>query len=266
MNIFFVVIGIVAIFNSIPTGLSLLPSNRKCTTMGPIAINDAECRKYYICVYDKTGSLVPYDTSCPASMVFDPSVKNCVSFTNFVCKTTSTTTTPRLIRELCNGRFPVIGDRSCQYYNFCYKNDVTTLKCPNKLIFNPATQKCCTTIGPTAIDDPECRKYYICDYDNTGALVSYDTSCPASMVFDPSVKNCVSSAGFICKSTTPATPCNGRFRIEGDTTCTQYYFCYTDSVTTIKYNLTCPNNLKFNPITQKCVSPCTNPNTCPPCP
>ncbi|XP_043519958.1 uncharacterized protein LOC122533891 isoform X3 [Frieseomelitta varia] len=122
----------------------------------------------------------------------------------------------------------------------------------------------CTTVEPTAIDDAECKKYYICIYDDTGSLVSYDTSCPTSMVFDPSIKNCVPSMNFVCKFATTPTPCNGRFQIIGGT-CQDYYFCYTDAVTTIKYNLTCPNNLQFNPITQKCVSPCSSPDKCPPC-
>ena len=89
------------------------------------------------------------------------------------------------------------------------------------------------------------------------------------MVFDPSVKKCVLSTTFICKPSTPstitATPCNGRFQLEGDITCKKYYFCYTDTVNTIRYNLTCPNTLLFNPITQRCVSSCADPNQCPPC-
>ncbi|KOX81049.1 hypothetical protein WN51_09974 [Melipona quadrifasciata] len=96
------------------------------------------------------------------------------------------------------------------------------------------------------------------------------------MVFDPSIKNCVPSTNFICKitstSTTPYTKLirapeqpNGRFQITGDTTCKKYYFSYTDAVTTIRYNLTCPNNLQFNPITQRCVLPCIVSNKCPPC-
>ncbi|XP_043519956.1 probable endochitinase isoform X1 [Frieseomelitta varia] len=169
MNIFFVVIGILLIFNSISIGLSLTPSNRNCTTVEPTAIDDAECKKYYICIYDDTGSLVSYDTSCPTSMVFDPSIKNCVPSMNFVCKTNLTS----------------------------------------------ATASTTTTTTSTT------------------------------------------------PRTTP-TPCNGRFQIIGGT-CQDYYFCYTDAVTTIKYNLTCPNNLQFNPITQKCVSPCSSPDKCPPC-
>lgn len=149
MNIFFVVIGILFIFNSIPTGLSLTLSNRNCTTLEPTAIDDAECKKYYICVHDDTGSLVSYDTSCPTSMVFDPSVKNCVPSMNFACKTSSiaTTASTKLIGELCNGRFPVTGDTTCKYYRFCYADGATTityprLKCPNKLVFNSITQRC----------------------------------------------------------------------------------------------------------------------------
>ena len=147
MNLYFVVIGILFIFNSISNGLSLVPSNRNCATMEPTAIDDAECKKYYICVYDETGSLVSYDISCPASMVFDPSVKKCVSSTNFVCKTTSTNTTPgtRLLRAQCNGRFPV--DGNCKEYTFCYANGSPTtisysFTCPNGLAFNRITQKC----------------------------------------------------------------------------------------------------------------------------
>ena len=161
MNVFFVVIGILLISNSIPTGLSLTRSNRNCTTVEPTAIDDAECKKYYICIYDDTGSLVSYDTSCPISMVFDPSIKNCVPSMNFVCKTslTSTTASTKLIRA--------------------------------------------------------------------------------------------------------SKPCNGRF--PKGTSCQTYYFCYTDGVYTVRYDLICPNKLQFNPITQRCVSPCTSPNKCPPC-
>ncbi|XP_043519957.1 probable endochitinase isoform X2 [Frieseomelitta varia] len=145
---------------------------------------------------------------------------------------------------------------------------------PIGLSLTPTNRKCTTLLQTTAIDDVDCKKYYICLYDETGSLVAYDTSCLASQSFDPSAGTCVPSANYVCKTTTTTTtsttprttptPCNGRFQIIGGT-CQDYYFCYTDAVTTIKYNLTCPNNLQFNPITQKCVSPCSSPDKCPPC-
>ncbi|KAK1137504.1 hypothetical protein K0M31_002010 [Melipona bicolor] len=199
MNIFFVVTGILFIFNSIPIGLSLTLSNRNCITVEPTAIDDPECKKYYICIYDETGSLVSYDTSCPASMVFDPSTKNCVPSTNFVCKITSISTTP------------------------------TTSTSTTSTTSTSTTPTTSTSTTPTT---------------STSTTPTTSTSTTPS--------------------TTP-TPCNGRFQITGDTTCKKYYFCYTDAVTTIRYNLTCPNNLQFNPITQRCVLPCTVSNKCPPC-
>ena len=206
MNLYFVVIGILFIFNSISNGLSLVPSNRNCATMEPTAIDDAECKKYYICIYDETGSLVSYDISCPASMVFDPSVKKCVSSTNFVCKTAKSK-----------------------------KAKSTT----------PNTTPSTTTLTSTTLS------------------ITTSTSTTPSTTTSTSTTPSTTTSTSTTPSTTTAMPCNGRFPMAGN--CTQYYFCYTNGVNTIRYNLTCPNSLAFNRITQKCVLHCTDINQCPPC-
>ncbi|XP_050581978.1 probable endochitinase [Bombus affinis] len=161
------------------------------------------------------------------------------------------------------------------------------------------SNRTCVMQGTFEIVDGTCANYYICVFNGV-EFVSYDMSCSPSMVFDPLLKYCTSPSNYICKqvtsstssstscstpsltpnttssltpsmtpsmtpSTTPSTKCvtNGRFPIPGN--CEQYYFCYVNGATIIRYDLRCPDGLKFNSVTQKCVLPCPGINSCPPC-
>lgn len=119
------------------------------------------------------------------------------------------------------------------------------------------TNSTCTEIGAFEIDDGTCKNYYIC-IDNGATLVPVMLSCASSAIFDPSQGRCVPGNTTMCQQT-PLYGClrYGRFPIQ-DASCKMYYLCYWNgSGYAMMSNLSCPNTLVFNPMSEKCVSPQT---------
>lgn len=123
----------------------------------------------------------------------------------------------------------------------------------------------CTEIGAFEIYDGTCKNYYIC-VDDGVKLNPVILLCASSAIFDPLQGRCVPDSTATCLQTTTMAPSTtsapfclryGRFPIQ-DVECKKYYLCYWDGVRyTIMYNLSCPNTLVFNPISEKCKSPQT---------
>ncbi|XP_011639046.1 uncharacterized protein LOC105428424 [Pogonomyrmex barbatus] len=122
----------------------------------------------------------------------------------------------------------------------------------------------CTEIGAFEIYDGTCKNYYIC-VDDGEKLNPVNLMCASSAIFDPLQGRCVSESTATCQQTTTMPPSTttsaplcvryGRFPIQ-DAQCKRYYLCYWDGVRyTIMDNLSCPNTLVFNPVSEKCVPP-----------
>ncbi|XP_011692217.1 PREDICTED: uncharacterized protein LOC105452632 [Wasmannia auropunctata] len=135
-----------------------------------------------------------------------------------------------------------------------------------KLVSGQTTaQPICTEIGAFEIYDGTCKNYYIC-VDDGEELNPVILSCASSAIFDYLQGKCVSESTATCQQTTTMAPSTtsaplclryGRFPIP-DVECKKYYLCYWDGISyTIMGNLTCPNTLIFNPLSEKCVSPQT---------
>ncbi|KOC62831.1 hypothetical protein WH47_02534 [Habropoda laboriosa] len=121
----------------------------------------------------------------------------------------------------------------------------------------------CVMQGLFPIDDGTCQNYYMCIFDGA-KFAPYGLKCAGTTLFDPSLKYCTSD--YFCtqiihdsSSTSISWP---KVYPLPDTKCQKYYFCFTNGVTTTRYNLTCPNSLLFNPDKQKCVLPTAY--SCPP--
>ncbi|KZC08120.1 hypothetical protein WN55_09990 [Dufourea novaeangliae] len=101
----------------------------------------------------------------------------------------------------------------------------------------------------------------MCIYTGVG-YEAYNLKCPASTRFNPIMGYCTPSTIFPCTQIPPTTaaattteaPCtaNGRFPI-ADPNCQMYYFCNINGPEPIKYQLKCPNDLRFDPKKQLCV-------------
>lgn len=128
----------------------------------------------------------------------------------------------------------------------------------------------CTEIGAFEIYDGTCKNYYIC-LDDGEKLAPVLLMCAPSAIFNPGLGRCVPQSTSIClqtttmpPTTTPPTtttraPCvrYGRFPIQ-DINCKRYYLCYWDGVRyAMMDNLSCPNTLVFEPMSEKCVLPTT---------
>lgn len=113
------------------------------------------------------------------------------------------------------------------------------------------------------IEDGTCKNYYMCISDGV-RLIPVQLSCANCTIFVPTEGRCMPEITFTCQQTTtvPSTtvaPCYryGRFPI-ADIYCKKYYLCYWNGITYTKIdNLSCPNTLVFNPLSEKCVSPLT---------
>ncbi|XP_014487638.1 PREDICTED: endo-1,3(4)-beta-glucanase 1 [Dinoponera quadriceps] len=186
-----------------------------CPYAGAFEIYDGTCKNYYICVDDGV-TLVPVTFTCAATTVFDPALGKCSA--GATCRQTTT----------------------------------------------PPT---CTEIGAFEIYDGTCKNYYIC-VNNGATLMPVILSCAAGAMFNPALGSC--EPGRICWQTTTTTtttttptptttaaPCvrYGRFPLP-DVNCKMYYLCYWDGLRyTIMSNLSCPNTLVFEPVSEKCVPP-----------
>lgn len=173
-----------------------------------------------------------------------------------------------------------IYDGTCKNYYICVNDGekllLVSLECAPTAVFDPVLSRCvagatcrqtttpvtCTEVGANEINDGTCRNYYLC-VDVGEKLVAVILSCTPTASFVPAEGRCV--VGATCQqtttttttTTTPAPICvrYGRFEIP-DVNCKRYYLCYWDGVRyTIMGNLTCPNTLVFEPMSEKCVLP-----------
>lgn len=117
-----------------------------CTEIGAFEINDGTCKNYYICV-DDGEKLIPVNLTCASSAIFDPTRGKCVPANTTTCQQTTTppptTTVAPCVRY---GRF-AIPDVNCKKYYLCYWDGtryaiMDNLSCPNKLVFEPKSEKC----------------------------------------------------------------------------------------------------------------------------
>ncbi|EZA56393.1 hypothetical protein DMN91_010275 [Ooceraea biroi] len=123
----------------------------------------------------------------------------------------------------------------------------------------------CTIPGVFEIVDGTCKNYYICVDDGVN-LIPVVLSCASTAIFDPVRGICVPESTAICQQTTTPSPLPtttpgplcvryGRFPIP-NTNCKSYYLCYWNGMGySVMNNLTCPNTLLFEPVSEKCVSP-----------
>jgi len=127
-----------------------------------------------------------------------------------------------------------------------------------KIAESQTTAPNCTEVGFFEIYDGTCKNYYFC-IDNGEGLIPIMLSCASSAIFVGD--RCVPANTTTCQQTTTMAPttttpfCSryGRFSMQ-DVECKKYYLCYWNGIQyTIMGNLTCPNALLFDPISEKCV-------------
>ncbi|XP_057662384.1 chondroitin proteoglycan 2-like [Diorhabda carinulata] len=278
-----------------------------------------DCSKYYKCI-DGHSSI----QSCPEAMFFNPDTKKCDYMDNVSCdlttrhtsetsaattsKTTTTTTPEDSVCPSSEGTSNVVYPGDCSKYYKCIDGHSSIQSCPEAMFFNPDTKKCdymdnvscdlttrhtsetsaattskttttTTPANPTSIDPicpstegttnvvypDDCSKYYKCTDGHSSIL-----SCPENMLFNPKTNKCDYMDNVSCNSTTPhtststitttSTPANptsidpicpsteGTTNVVYPDDCSKYYKC-TDGHSSI---LSCPENMLFNPKTNKC--------------
>ncbi|XP_017792721.1 PREDICTED: putative protein TPRXL [Habropoda laboriosa] len=222
---------VVLISNFIPMGMPQTVPPSKCVMQGLFPIDDGTCQNYYMCIFDGA-KFAPYGLKCAGTTLFDPSLKYCTSdyFCTQITSSSSASTSA-----------PTSPSGSSSPSSSSASTSAPTSPSGSS---SPSSSSASTSAltSPSGSSSPSSS--------------SASTSTPTS----PSATSSTSSSTTTSKPTT-ALPCNGRYPLP-DTKCQKYYFCFTNGVTTTRYNLTCPNSLLFNPDKQKCVLPTAY--SCPP--
>ncbi|XP_015429677.1 PREDICTED: integumentary mucin C.1-like [Dufourea novaeangliae] len=218
MKSFLVAYTILLLCKFIPPGmLQLPPSSQTCTKEGRYEIVDGTCENYYMCIYTGVG-YEAYNLKCPASTRFNPIMGYCTPSTIFPCTQIPPTTT----------------------------STAPPTSMPTSTDSSTTSSPIPSTTSPT-----------------TTASVSSTTSSPTPSTTLPTTTASTIASTATTTSTVPPTtaaattteaPCtaNGRFPI-ADPNCQMYYFCNINGPEPIKYQLKCPNDLRFDPKKQLCV-------------
>lgn len=56
-----------------------------CVRYGRFPIQDANCKRYYLCYWDGTGYVIMDNLSCPNTLVFEPASEKCVPPARYIC-------------------------------------------------------------------------------------------------------------------------------------------------------------------------------------
>ncbi|CAH2979873.1 unnamed protein product [Chilo suppressalis] len=166
---------------------------------------DTTCKRYTFCVRDSaTSTYQSYNYTCPTTSLFNPNTGVCT--TNYVCNTTTTTTS-----SVCttDGFVADPNSTDCTSYVQCVSvNGVfieTVLTCPTNTFYDPDTTLCelgyscpgptfsCTAAGRFAnTADETCQSYFMCVLV-TGTYVQYNYTCPTTSLFNPITRLCTIS-------------------------------------------------------------------------
>ncbi|XP_062538397.1 mucin-2-like [Armigeres subalbatus] len=235
-----------------------------CTESGRFPEPESsDCKNYYLCTVDLTGTFEATLNQCPSISVqlqsllneillrisvFDPEKEKCVQPEDYLCLQEDTTTVEPSTTEVAT-QSPT--------------SEVETFVCTGSGRFP----------DPTSSD---CKGYYLCSGNGDGTYVAVLSRCPTITVFSLDSLRCVLPAQYQCPleitstqpvesstveasteaaSTTDAVSfiCSSVGRHPDLTDCTKYKFCVqTATKEFLEYSFNCPAGTYFDPTELHC--------------